>query len=515
MVTLQSVPPNLVFGKNPIWYKLSTDQFIVAGTHPYWELTMDANGPQSLDFFEIEILDSTIRIDFISPLNVPANTFEVVGNDDANLMGVYGTGLVEALQKNHALSAHFTITLESSSDTQAVIRLTSRYGVEFVGTENMSNTTATYTAGTDDTYADHYKILVQVWMESGYGLGDYRLIDTLEQTPDANQAAVFNLMKQVKAQLRHELPEYLDSSAKIVPCTRPLGRFYLQYADKSGTPVVQNDWSIELATHTAYLAGVAEDQHPNADLNVDWVVNARAFTHQPAQCLVAPDELVYLYFVPSSQPNGVDLEVVVYFEDGSSMSYSPTVTVTVPDRYQMAWASVGYNQLAIGSADPAKTVHHYTVRVKSTGGTYYTDLRTYVVDHHYHAQQRQLLLANGMGGYDSLLVTGTQQAQVNRPHEVVEQPARFNASPADATQVAVREDGHKVMEVSAGPYDNSYARYVEDLLLQHGQAYLVDGGHFTPIIITSTSVDMVNEDDDVQQIRIQYRYGFDQVNWKE
>lgn len=514
MITLSHVPPSLVFGKNPIWYNLTTDQYIVTGTLPYWDLTMDATGPQSGDHFILTIADTPIRIDFIDPQTIPASVFEIPGNDDGLDMDLYGISLLTALQKVHALTAHFTITLEVFTPAQVVIRFTSASGAAFTGSVTANNSSGAYVAGTPDTYTEHYKILVQLWMESTFNSGDYHLIDTLEQTPDDNQAVVFNLMKQVKAQLRHELPEFLLSSAKVLPTTQPLGRFYLQYTDKSGNPVVQQDWSIEPTIHTAYLAGVGHDLFQSADLNLDWIAAARAFTHQPETVLVTPNQPIYLYFVPNNTPNAIELEVMVYFEDGSSQSYAPTLTGTMPARHQLTAVTVGYTQLAIDQVDNTKRVHRYTVRVKSAAGTYYTALRTYVVNHHYQAQERYLLLPNGMGGYDTLLATGTRHQQLNRPMEMVDVPAVFGADSSQPTVVALPDDHHTTFELSAGPFDTAWQQYLEDLLLSHGQAYLVGESHFIPIVITSSTIDLVDENEDVHQLRLQYRYGFDQHNYR-
>ena len=510
-LTLTTSPPSLVYARNAIWYQMHTDQYITAGSKPYMLMTLNSNGPQLGDTFTLTIDNTPIVLTFIGNV-LPSNPFELHANYTPDPMNTYATQLLAELQACHLLSAYFDMAIDSSSASQAVIRFTSRSGEEFTRSLTITNGSSSYTAGTADSYAANYKLLGELWMESAFAAGDYRKIDTLEQVPDQNQDAFFNLMRQVEAELRHPLPEYLSSSAKLRACTAGHARFYIKYADKSGSPVTQSAWSYENNIHVAYLAGVPIDELPAADFLADR--QGKALSRLGNTLSVTPDQLQYLWFFNHTASGTPQIECTVWFTDGSSAAYSPTITIDSLALHQMGYLSCGYTQLDIGAADPNKTVRKYSVRVKDSSGNYYTEAVTFILDWDYKEDFRQFLLPNGYGGYDTLAAIGAVSASLSRKETQVPVPEPFNAQASDALERSVPEDRQVKYTAAAGPFDTVMLGRLQDIFAQSGQAYTAEGGSFVPVELIDKSITLIDRSRDAHVLRFAWRYSFPQNNVK-
>lgn len=507
-LTILDSPASNVYARNPAHYNIQTDQYITSGSKPFLTLTMSSNGPQSGDSFTLTIDNTPIVINFIGNV-LAANVFEVHGNYTPDAMNTYANNLLAELQLNHALNSYFDIVIVSSSASQAVFKFTSKDGSEFTYTGSMTSTTDAYTAGTADTYAENYKIVIELWQETAFQSGVYERIETLQQTPDEAQKTSFDISAIVEKLLRHELPEYLASAAKIKNTTSIQARFYIKYTDKSGNPVVQNNWNIELSDHLAFLAGVPYPDFPTSGIPAD--LYGKALTRKPKTLTVIPEQQEYLYFINDKSDVAPQLECTVYFTDGSSMSYAPTITADTVKKNQIAWLSCGYNQLDIGSADANKTVHKYTVRVWD-GTNYFTETFTFLVDLKYQEHPRQFLLPNGLGGYDTLYCSGYGQKVLQRQVEISEKPIPSGYAAEDAQLIATMDDPGTFMQATGGPYSPEYARYLEDIFNYNGQAYILGASGWEAIIITSNELMPVKEEEDVRLLSFRYQYAFTQKN---
>lgn len=143
----------------------------------------------------------------------------------------------------------------------------------------------------------------------------------------------------------------------------------------------------------------------------------------------------------------------------------------------------------------ASNVDYYEVWLTDENRNRLSRVQTYYVDHTYRSQERWLLFANSLAGWDTLrlLGEGSETLNTTRTTAEMERPAGAAADFAELRVINVA--GSRELTVNTGYFEQAAHRQLKHLdeLLLSKEIYLVDGrGHQALELLTTSLVD--NED---------------------
>ena len=221
--------------------------------------------------------------------------------------------------------------------------------------------------------------------------------------------------------------------------------------------------------------------------------DARQFlTWQPAVKTVSLYQKEYLNFLLnfSPLPTLIKRRIEVSYPDGR---VDTRTTDTLKDAAMMQVLTVPAGMEANGLG---YDVASYKVWLSDADDKRLSEVRSYVVDSSYKAQERFILFENSLGGYDTLRLLGQGEWSTSVRRQTV-QTDQFGATAVDyATVRVVSAEGDQSLTVSTGYFERdavAWTRYLNELLLSKAIYMVTSKGH-VPLLLT-TSV-LVTSDDD-------------------
>lgn len=500
--------------QQPAWAQISTDNYYTPAVLPWFKLAFTFDGcTAAAQGFTISV--DGVTFNFVSVLASPSST-QFRYNSDPKPLADWVDDLLTDIKKNLSFMRYFSISLEYPAPGEITVKFTSKLSHTL---SNQAETMTNTTISVDNTYTPasktpNFTLLVELYTEQAWKDGDYQLLHSYEAIPDLDGHAWIDLGPQLRAILQPTVPSYGLTAPTVQILTSVLRQYFLRVAERSGDAVTVGAYVLPESEGQAWLASDNEDQYSSGSLLIRLITEKAFLTHRPKRKVVYPNQLEYLYYMNLGDgEQQIQLDVTAYFTDGTNQS----ATRVTPGAGNVAppmgiWClPAGYEQLNVAGINGAKTVLYYTVQV--TTYTVPSEIMTYVVHHASHIHYTSLLIQNAYGCFDTLRLDGPLQEQVNRQQDVVEQALEPNMSRQDSQLHTLRDDHRMTFSVTGGPFTKSEARYLQDLLLSRGKAYLDRNGEWVPIIITNSLVPLVNEKDQLHQVKIDFQYAFHQINY--
>ncbi|MBN8827067.1 MAG: hypothetical protein J0I82_33925 [Spirosoma sp.] len=239
--------------------------------------------------------------------------------------------------------------------------------------------------------------------------------------------------------------------------------------------------------------------------------NRPFLTWQPDNKLVSQQQPEYLAFLLNISPTPATLirRVRITYRDGSVETVDKG-QLSGSQAYQVVCLPCG--PTALGLSDQ---VVRYEVWLADGDRNRISEVRTYTIDRQYRSQERWLLLANSLGGWDTLrlLGEGAETLDTIRTTAELERPAGAPADFAELRVVAVQ--GTRTLTVSTGYFEQQAAerlRHLDELLLSK-EIYLADSrGHQALELLTNTLTD-AQDNTDLLARSFTFRLTTPQVNF--
>ncbi len=406
--------------RNPVRFEVSTDNAYTGTSDAvYYNATIEqSNMPGNGD---------TLTIEWNGITQVFTFTFFP---DDPNDILVYTTGdaddwnaahLLPALQANYLLSNDFIINTAPVASIYATFYLTARKpGSEYIPTLTPAGGWAvageSYTGGLDGALRANFAMVVQLWVEDGYGSGTYTKV--LEEAYPVDTAS--QLQGDVAKVLRtYVAPEYPSAgTVTAAQLTGQFTRFYLRFGEKYGDPAKVESRMEQGDTRWAYLAGRSEHgriTYPDwsdqvLPSGVARFLSAWPNTSEATAKWVLPSQREHLaYIVPEGITSG-RLRADIYYHDGTSELSHQIEAIADWDEHELWLAHVGVEARSLRAVHPTKTISHYSIFLtQGSGTTVISERRWFRVRYDHVDTYRQLHYLNSRGGWDTMPLYGPRE----------------------------------------------------------------------------------------------------------
>lgn len=230
---------------------------------------------------------------------------------------------------------------------------------------------------------------------------------------------------------------------------------------------------------------------------------------------VGEDQPDWVYVFTKSTLTDCIINVEVFFEDGTSVDFPyPDLAPFTLQANTLYWFPSGYQQLRISEADNPdnKLIVRYEWQLKPEAGSLLHARVGYDVDCACHPWIMYLLMANGLGGCESIRLKGKAQQKYTASNELFRRTRWKDMNEAIGEESAYFQEGSQSYEVSTGWYPGFYIQHLRQLLV--GDTWLIDtvNGRFIKVIITTSTIDDVEDDQDLYSLTISFRLaGYDKA----
>jgi len=363
-----------------------------------------------------------------------------------------------------------------------------------------------------------YKLLLKVISQDGK-LDGAPFIDAI--APDSNGQAMFNISGYVDKPV-NALFQYPPGGAVV---SYPTQAFNVQvqpgesYIDSDG--VLQENW-FSTSDIIQFLKGgsnprqIAKWESESSNFYEQYLVNGRFLTPRPWGEFVIPGQPVKLWFMVV-QNKSTTFNVTAYYTDGTSESYSTTVTLNTDNLYEFNCNPVHLG-IALQNQNNSK-INYFDVWL-GPQGTEISDSRRFQFDHRYFERPLYLFYANSMGGIDDMFFGGYTREIVDTETNVVYKPQQTGDTIYNPTLIVNNKEGKNIWRLNTGFRPTDQLPDLRDLLVSR-QAWLVypnkaqTSYQFTPVIVEPGSLEIIDRKEDLTQITLDVseahtlRFGFD------
>jgi hypothetical protein len=501
-LTALVTPNSYQLSKNPVVLKLQTNAYKTAGSVA--NLVLNAGGTNAVDgtFTFIWAKGEVIFTVKASP----DDSGTQVREQGANTLGDYAAMLAVDFKKNYLIGG-------SLFGSPFILFIAKNTGTDYdIGTNFASVNTGfvayTSTAGSNDVYAENYKMRADLMVETTHGSDTYTVIGSKALDPISN-VCVFDFQAMADNYLSYAIPTYIQTEASITNNT-VIRRFKTRYFERYGDPAVEKEVT---DTTPGYIlkAGIKDRDFVGSTLHMETLFQTpgKFLTKQPRIKLVAEAQKEYLYFIAPKTSSGytgacrlkITISLKNYKDDIVVLKSSLALT-----EYRVGLFPVGFTELGLSASAAFEDVKSYTVEViETSSGNVISEAFTYIPDLDYYADSKYILFSTSSGGFDTLRLTGLLDAGFEIEKETV-QVTKLYDTPATTGEYSdvypIKKDKFKH---NTGWITKAQADWIEDLFIAE-RKFVIAEGKFIPIVIQTVQHGKYNSQTGKTFYEIEYAY---------
>jgi hypothetical protein len=352
------------------------------------------------------------------------------------------------------------------------------------------------------TYDDYYvKLVIEV--EEVYRSGVFTEMDLeIHQRPGVDNMVSFNVARLLEGKVSNDRPDLQAVPAAYV-AGNVVKRFSVRLEEiKDGLLVSQ----ITSPVRQAYLTGFKGNK-----LNelVQYVLSKKFLTHQPLEKVVSYYQPEYLFFIASANDT-YTLMADLYHKDGSvTVGYLPGLAVTALTGDVIIFP-VGYLQLGLENLGPP--VEKWDIYLDNS----YSEKRTYELDCYFSSLERFYLIANSLGGFDTVRTKGELKVNDEVEGQRVELERGFSYDSSARSYKDIDRNIHEVCVQHTGHISREENYWLKDLLLSEDAYRIGDyypnheaNGDLVPIVIEAGGTGRYQDQEFLYGFPFTYREAFD------
>jgi hypothetical protein len=492
-ITILSAPQAVVGVKNPIRYKVSTNNYqLVAGTFATRRFGFDKTPLVDGDTLTFIFGDGTsvVYTFYAAGGTVVCNSIDQTTLTTAAL-------IMAALGSERYIAKYFVFTNPNAGEFSITAKSKGTdYTISSITCSRAAVITAvSSTAGVDRSVSTGMKIATDIFLDDGWYHGSTEVF-----VDDTGSAEIF--VEELLKVLPHcELPGY---SGSPWPTLDIYCRFYELYNGKycaakaadiikifnGGTP--WDDWTTS-TVYTDYFSATS---------------GRKFMTRMPANSLVTYNQPLPMYFYVNGAPSPITLTVKRYYKDGTtetqtSTSLSASNTVLAFDGCLNSWLL----SFSGAIADVAK----FSLKISWSGVTGEEKMFTVASG---QENYRYLAFENSLGGYDALLLEGNMELTANV--EVL--PSRaggnvgsdyFDTGNGRRGSVAHKTlGGYRNWKGNTGLRTRAYIEYLQEWYLAE-KIFMRKGSVWVPVTRLGAKQKLTDDMNEPWALEIEWREAFE------
>lgn len=350
-------------------------------------------------------------------------------------------------------------------------------------------------------YSGSLLIVARLFVEKTYKAGDYEQVQDNYMDPDSNKEIDFYPGQMLQAFFEDTDIVSLFNLSSIMKSETAVKRYYVEFYE------YYNDTLNNVHTTSTYYAingKLPWSEFPNHDwlnnISTEWlnVYNGKIRTWKEAKR--------YLYFLyTNSTTNDLNLQAKIYYSDGTSETQT-VKSFTGAAQYDLLIMPAGYTQLGIGSYS-SKDVYKYELSLHISGGSQIGETLTYQLENKPWWGKTFLLLNDRYGTFETLLASGKESRSVNSEKEESKKhvPYSYASTDRQINQRTIKRQ--KEHTCNTGLMTLEEAERFEKMLAD--TVFRIDKNSFTPVHITSTNLNTVDETEDMYNVEFTYKLSFE------
>lgn len=209
---------------------------------------------------------------------------------------------------------------------------------------------------------------------------------------------------------------------------------------------------------------------------------------------VCMDHPEYLYFLTNFSPLPAELRlrvILTYDDDSESAAFTAT-SLPSPSAFTVFCIPVG--PMALGLDVLPNVVKSYKVWLSDQNNLRLSEVRTYKITKKYYRNVKYLLYNNALGGYDTVMFTGSSKPSMKADRQTFERQTNFKHAPTYAEKIVNRVTGERQLTINTGYMSEKNFLAVENLLFAQ-DILLVTDREYIPLLNNSDMLEYPGNDE--------------------
>lgn len=500
MISIVTPPETVVLSKNPIGFLVLSDIYVSQeGGIPYIQFEKVSTPIETQEFTFPVVVRIINGVEYYSFQFGAATDNPVILpiTDDLD-------DIADAFRANYAISSNYNIEVSGNfinfiyKDTPP----SEFYPADIA--QPSSFTVNAKSAGSERLY-NNYSVFCILMFEDDYLSGDY---DEYELLFDFNTSAqsliqINDLINSIFT--GYDLPDYAETDITI--CQDTIKRFYIrmsEYDNDNQTPLklYDSDLFYVLKGKTSFL--------DSATSLSDFCVTGQNWLYSgPTSKNITTDTHEYLYYLSFNNYN-IYTKFVAYYSDGTTeTAYTDEFVIL---QYQAAIIPVGYRVLLPLISPAGKVVYKYIVSiVRKVGAAYFTLAKEIIYNiKNSLPEDQEFLFMNEFGVFENIIAQGINKRSINIEGEINKRFLEVGYTINEGEFFSSDKTSYNSFSSYTGFKSREEAAHLE-LLLRSNKFFYIDKDNerYIPCIMTSSSIETVDNSDYIFSLNFEYRFAFD------
>lgn len=409
------------------------------------------------------------------------------------------------LNKYYVISAAGTQVVFTARDTGSEFNWQSPAGVLSVST-----------AGVTAKERENFRVMFDVFFRRN-GASDFENIYSEEIHADEPLSGLFSIDigRNLNAALEHDVPDF--NSPLPFKCQHSKGEYYCQYAEVYGSTAVARKPVQGAVKHVAKggLSHVGFKTKALLNILSPDVADASKdlFLKQGARKIrTRTNQPEFLFFLNLRGHSSLKLRTTVSFTEGGTATHTSTAVAVA--QYDKVGFACGFDLLALGDLDAAKTVKEYSCRLLNQADAVVSEAVTFVMDYERREVVRYFSSSSSLGGFDCLPCYGKGSEEFELSQSTAERPVMINYDLKDGKVVNYDLKLQRSFQVATGFLDKRRFDLLADFFLAE-RKFVVRGAVALPITVTNQKAGQFKDKQGLITQAIEYRYNHDDAHYTE
>lgn len=506
MLTIIQEPPFLCLSRNPIWYRMFSDNYkLSSGNNAVFDITIPLNvTPGSV--FTLTLNGHNYTFTCVNT-GVASNGYNFATYSN---LTEFNTMVDDYFKQSYYLNKYFTITGTYLSNKITLTAKESGTKYNLVMTGNTGGISiATVTSGTDDTYRPNYRSFVDLHLQEDYTASPAdNLLSQLESDPHQDNVTGalaadefvmdYEFQEILNAQLSPHIPTTTQNT--IIKATGILKSFWLRFGEIFGDdPVVNwNDYNgLAGQYHQVLLGECPKDKDPE-DLT-DSLEDLEFLNRQPRTKLNTPASREYLFKFLKDAHTTLYAHVKIYYSDGTTHSTN-YLSKASTESHQVYVIPAGFDQCGFNIYNPTKTPVRYEIYLINNLNVVVSETMVFLPETTSFEQTTELLFVGQCGAAETVHCTGYSSYKVLSESQTFQKARLPWETYTDASLMHSLSKQTERILISTGYKTRDYIEWLKDLA-QGETLYVRNGSDWIPHRIIKDSIsDMPTELSDLYSI---------------
>jgi len=504
-----SSPPLRAFARNPLVFKLKS---VDGGGLPYGAQGVRSvtTAAQTARFTN----GQTLSVSYTEPnggitnLVFTATTTPTLITDIPSSSSVgytntsYWNKVREVVAQHFRVSPFFTVTavIAAGNVTLTIQAVEAASGWSITGANSAGFTVVNTNTVTADTTPDNYRVHFEVFFESAHKSGTFERVAALESVPDAAGFHYFDVSGVLSRECENALskPSVPNAGTDEPVLADNLRRYYVRWAESSGTPVTYGVWSY-WEMQEVLNGGISQLLFTEGD----WLA-ARDATNcilswMPDGKRVDDDTPEFLAWY-NWQETAATVVLELQWRHADTGVWVRTFELDVADK---AVVQPGETLLipikpTLFGLDAQPNAYKFSVRVvdatsdwEGSNPTYLSPARTYYLDRDHYAGKRNLQYLNGFGVPETLRCLGEFAQKLNVQRETAESVLMPGYAAHDTERRHYATDFEVEFSYRTGFITRAEADVLQEMLAGREVFDVHDEG-YVPLLVTSSQFEVTD-----------------------